>query len=176
MPDSSSFIRSIRIRYVSGLLIFALASFASIYALNDVNRFRHQVDRFGADLVKLSRDLRNATTFAGTTTTAWRLETRKDLTAAAGGHAHRLNALIDQLSGQLSTVRSGLSVKTANELGSASVNGDLFWSARDIVRNLGVLAGAQTMDEWSYREIRNQNDLFAQPALIRARTARKSVV
>ena len=53
----------------------------------------------------------------------------------------------------------------------ASVNGDLFWTARDIVRNLGVLATAQNMDEWSPREIHNQNDLFVQPMLIRARTA-----
>ncbi|TIO99491.1 MAG: hybrid sensor histidine kinase/response regulator, partial [Mesorhizobium sp.] len=29
----------------------------------------------------------------------------------------------------------------------------------------------QTVDEWSYREIRNQNDLFAQPMLVRVRTA-----
>ena len=58
----------------------------------------------------------------------------------------------------------------ADEIDAASVNGDLFWTARDIVRNLGVLAVAQKMDEWSSREIHNQNDLFVQPMLVRART------
>ena len=38
-----------------------------------------------------------------------------------------------------------------------------------MARNLGALATAQKADEWSYREIRNQNDLFAQPMLVRAR-------
>src|SRR5690606_31370226 len=52
-----------------------------------------------------------------------------------------------------------------------SVNGDLFWSARDMVRNLRALTGIQKIDEWSNREIRNQNDLFVQPALVRARAA-----
>src|SRR5690606_15951494 len=60
---------------------------------------------------------------------------------------------------------------TAAELRSASVNGDLFWSARDMVRNLNLMAVAQKVDDWSYREIRNQNNLFAQPMLVRARAA-----
>ena len=40
-----------------------------------------------------------------------------------------------------------------------------------MVRNLNLMSAAQKVDEWSYREIRNQNDLFAQPMLVRARTA-----
>ena len=75
------------------------------------------------------------------------------------------------LDDHIAAVRPRLSATTVDELDSASINGDLFWSARDIVRNLGVLAKAQKIDEWSYREIRNQNDLFAQPLLVRARAA-----
>ena len=44
MPEYSSFIRSIRIRYFSGLLVFALASAAVMFALNRVNSYRHEVD------------------------------------------------------------------------------------------------------------------------------------
>ncbi|RWX69444.1 response regulator, partial [Mesorhizobium sp. M2A.F.Ca.ET.039.01.1.1] len=47
----------------------------------------------------------------------------------------------------------------------------LFWSARDMVRNFNLMSTAQKVDEWSYREIRNQNDLFAQPMLVKVRTA-----
>ncbi|MGO4832226.1 ATP-binding protein, partial [Rhizobiaceae sp. 2RAB30] len=54
---------------------------------------------------------------------------------------------------------------------AASINGDLFWSARDMVRNLGLLAAADKWDEWSARAIKNQNDLFAQTMLMRARVA-----
>ena len=42
---------------------------------------------------------------------------------------------------------------------------------RDMVRNFNLMSVAQKVDEWSYREIRNQNDLFAQPMLVRVRTA-----
>ncbi|MEP9372242.1 response regulator [Mesorhizobium sp. KR1-2] len=171
MPDYSLFIRSIRIRYLSGLLIFALAAGTILYALNSMNAFRNEVDRIGGELTALSRDLRNATTFSETTSTAWRDETRADLTNAAIGHAARLSTQIESLTDALAEIRSDLSEKTVNELDSASVNGDLFWSARDIVRNLGLLAGIRKIDEWSNREIRNQNDLFVQPMLIRARAA-----
>ncbi len=40
-----------------------------------------------------------------------------------------------------------------------------------MMRNLNHMAQAKTIDEWSYREIRNQNELFAQPMLVRARVA-----
>ena len=46
-PASSSFIRSIRIRYLSGLLIFAVACGAIIFAMNRANSFRHEVDSVG---------------------------------------------------------------------------------------------------------------------------------
>ncbi|MGF7006379.1 response regulator [Aminobacter sp. BE322] len=169
MPEL--FIRSVRIRYLTGLLIFALTSAAVMYAFSQGNAFRREVDTIAADLLAFSRELRNATAFAETTTTAWRADTRDSLASAARNHAARLNSGIESLTGAILRVRPSLSKKSLTELDSASVNGDLFWSARDIVRNLGALAAAQSSDEWSYREIRNQNDLFAQPMLVRARGA-----
>ncbi|TIS26258.1 MAG: hybrid sensor histidine kinase/response regulator, partial [Mesorhizobium sp.] len=98
-------------------------------------------------------------------------ETRDGLTAAARGHSERLMGEIEILNAQLAAIRPRLSKNTLNALESASVNDDLFWSARDMVRNFNLMSVAQTVDEWSYREIRNQNDLFAQPMLVRVRTA-----
>ena len=171
MPEYSSFIRFVRIRYLSGLLIFALASAAIMVALNRVNSFRHEVDALSSNLVVFTRDLRNATSFAETTGSAWRNETRDALTASARDHSERLTGEIDTLTAQFAALRSRLSAKTLNELETASVNGDLFWSAHDMVRNFNLMSVAQKADEWSYREIRNQNDLFVQPMLVRVRTA-----
>ncbi|MER8447808.1 response regulator [Mesorhizobium sp. M1066] len=171
MPEYSSFIRSVRIRYISGLLIFALASAGIVIALDRVNSFRRDIDALSSNLVIFTRDLRNATSFAETTGTAWRAETRDALTTSARGHSERLTGEIETLTAQLAAIKPRLSVKTVNELQSASVNGDLFWSPRDMVRNFNLMSVAQKVDEWSYREIRNQNDLFAQPMLVRARTA-----
>ncbi|MDX8531489.1 response regulator [Mesorhizobium sp. VK25A] len=171
MPEYSSFLRSIRIRYISGLLVFALASAAVMFALNRVNSYRHEVDALSGNFVIFARDLRNATNFAETTGTAWRSETRDALTTAARGHSERLMAEIGILNAELAAIRPSLSKGTLNALDTASVNGDLFWSARDMVRNFNLMAVAQKVDEWSYREIRNQNDLFAQPMLVKVRTA-----
>ncbi|MEI9405953.1 response regulator [Mesorhizobium argentiipisi] len=171
MPEYSSFLRSIRIRYISGLLVFALASAAVMFALNRVNSYRHEVDALSGNFVIFARDLRNATNFAETTGTAWRSETRDALTTAARGHSERLMGEIGILNAQLAAIRPRLSKNTVNAMDTASVNGDLFWSARDMVRNFNLMAVAQKVDEWSYREIRNQNDLFAQPMLVKVRTA-----
>ncbi|CAN7542463.1 response regulator [Aminobacter sp. LjRoot7] len=171
MPEHSSFIRSIRIRYVSGLLIFALTSIVVVLAFSQGNTYRRDVDAIAAELQLFSRELRNASSFAETTNGTWRPETQEALAAAARNHAARLDARIGHLTSSIDTVRPSLSDKSVRELDSASVNGDLFWSARDITHNLEALASAQTADEWSYREIRNQNDLFAQPMLLRATAA-----
>ncbi|AZO03555.1 MULTISPECIES: response regulator [unclassified Mesorhizobium] len=171
MPEYSSFLRSIRIRYISGLLVFALASAAVMFALNRVNSYRHEVDALSGNFVIFARDLRNATNFAETTGTAWRSETRDALAAAARGHSERLTSEIGILNAQLAAIRPRLSRNTINALDTASVNDDLFWSARDMVRNFNLMSTAQKVDEWSYREIRNQNDLFAQPMLVKVRTA-----
>ncbi|RUX31774.1 response regulator [Mesorhizobium sp. M2A.F.Ca.ET.042.01.1.1] len=171
MPEYSSFLRSIRIRYISGLLVFALASAAVMFALNRVNSYRHEVDALSGNFVIFARDLRNATNFAETTGTAWRSETRDALAAAARGHSERLTSEIEILNAQLAAIRPRLSRNTTNALDTASVNDDLFWSARDMVRSFNLMSTAQKVDEWSYREIRNQNDLFAQPMLVKVRTA-----
>lgn len=171
MPEHSSFIRSIRIRYLSGLLIFALTSIAMMVAFSQGNTYRRDVDAIAAELQLFSRELRNASNFAETTNSAWRPETQQALAAAAHNHAARLDVRINHLASTIDAVRPRLSEKSVRELDSASINGDLFWSARDIARNLGALATAQNANEWSYREIRNQNDLFAQPMLLRATAA-----
>ncbi|MES0137449.1 response regulator [Mesorhizobium sp. M0016] len=171
MPEYSFFIRSIRIRYISGLLIFALASTAVMFALNRVNSFRHDIDALSSNLVVFTRDLRNASSFAETASTTWHTETRDGLAAAARGHSQRLTSEIETLSAELAAIKPSLSAKTLDELSSAAVNGDLFWSSRDIVRNFNLMSAAQQTDEWSSREILNQNDLFVQPMLVRVRTA-----
>ena len=61
-------------RYISGLLIFALASAVIMIALDRVNSFRHDIDALSSNLVAFTRDLRNATSFAETT--AYRLAGR----------------------------------------------------------------------------------------------------
>ncbi|MDQ6433959.1 response regulator [Mesorhizobium sp. LHD-90] len=171
MPNYSTFIRSVRVRYLSGLVLFALSTAAIMFMLNSLNDFRRSVDRIGLDLSTLARDLNGAANFAENATGTWNNETRGKLSTAAADHASRLAAQIDMISGQLANVRASLSTTTQSEIESASVNGDLFWSSRDILRNLGLLAGATQKDEWSSREIRNQNSLFAQPLLMRARAA-----
>ncbi|QPC90466.1 response regulator [Mesorhizobium sp. INR15] len=171
MPEYSSFIRSVRIRYLSGLLIFAMASAAIMFALDRVNSYRHSIDALSSNLVIFTRDLRNATSFAETTGTAWRTETRDALVASARGHSERLTGEIATLTAQIEAIKPRLSRSALNEIEAASVNGDLFWSPRDMVRNFNLMSVAQKVDEWSYREIRNQNDLFAQPMLVRVRTA-----
>ena len=87
VPEYTSFIRSIRIRYLSGLLIFALATAAVIFALGRVNSLRHDVDILASDLTAFTRDLRNATNFAEAASTAWRPETREALARAARNHS-----------------------------------------------------------------------------------------
>ncbi|MFA6155618.1 response regulator [Mesorhizobium sp.] len=171
MPEYSSFIRSVRMRYVSGLLIFALASAAVMVSLDRLNSFRHDIDALCSNMVVFTRDLRNAASFAETAGPAWRAETRDALTLSARGHSERLADEIDRLTAQIAAIKPLLSASTVNELDSASVNGDLFWSSRDMVRNFHLMSVARTFDDWSDREIRNQNDLFVQPMLVRVRTA-----
>jgi len=167
----SPFIRSIRIRYLSGLLIFALAAGCLMYALNRTNTLRQDVDSIGSNIAGFMRDLRSAANFAEQATDNWRADTREALSGAALGHAKRLNASIDMLAEEADVLRPRFSGATNDTLDSASVNGDLFWSARDIVRNLERLAATEKADEWVAREIKNQHDLFAQPMLVRARLA-----
>jgi signal transduction histidine kinase/DNA-binding response OmpR family regulator len=171
MPEYMSFFRSIRIRYLSGLLILALSVGGVIATLNYANSYRHQVDTLSAQFVAFSRDLNNAASFAETAVGAWRPDTRDELATAAYGHAQKLTQGMEALTGEVADIMPRLTSRTVDELKSASINGYLLWSARDMVRNLNLMAEAKSIDDWSYREIRNQNDLFAQPMLVRARNA-----
>ena len=83
MPNYILFIRAIRVRYLSGILIFALASGVVIFALTQANSYRRSVDAFGSDLVRLVRDLKAATSFAEQTTRVWSSATRDDLVRRA---------------------------------------------------------------------------------------------
>jgi len=163
--------RSIRVRYISGLLVIALAGAAIIYVLNAKNTYTRQVDRVGTDIVVLVRDIKNAANFAEQTSNSWRSEAREQLKSAAWGHLEKLNMGIKLLTGEIAAIKPQLSAKAAEELEASSINGDLFWTARDIVKNLTVLADAPKWDEWSVRAIKNQHDLFTQPMLLRARLA-----
>ncbi|MCX7303424.1 MAG: response regulator [Hyphomicrobiales bacterium] len=171
LSGQPSFIRSIRIRYLSGLLILALACTSMIFGIGRANSFRHEVDAVSSNIADLVRDLRQAEMFAGQATANWRADTRTGLAMAARGHGERLTNSIGQLEAQMAALRPGLSSATAGRLDSSSINGDMFWSARDIVRNLGVLATAERPDSSTYRQIKNQTDLFAQPLLSRVRAA-----
>jgi len=142
-----------------------------MFMLTRMSAFEQELDRLGNSTVSFMRDLRTATSFAEQTAASWRAESRAELAGAARGHVERLDAGIRQLEADIAAVRPRLSEKTLAELDAAAVNGDLFWSARDMVRNLGALAGAASWDEWGVRAIKNQNDLFAQPMLLRARNA-----
>jgi signal transduction histidine kinase/DNA-binding response OmpR family regulator len=171
MREYSSLIRSIRIRYVSGLLILALSVAAGIFLLNQASSYRHQVDRLGGHMVKFSGDLNEASNFAESASTSWRADTREELAKSAKAHADRLVEDIRILSDQLQAINPRLDKSTTSELTSASVNGYLLWSARDMVRNLNLMASAGSVVDFHAHDISNQNNLFAQPMLIRARTA-----
>jgi signal transduction histidine kinase/CheY-like chemotaxis protein len=167
----SSFMRSIRVRYISGLLVIALAGGAIVYILNAKNSYTREVDRIGTEIVVLVRDIKNAANFAEQTANSWRAEAREQLKSAAWGHLEKLNMGIKLLTEDISSIKPQLSTKAAEEIEASSINGDLFWTARDIVKNLTALADAPKWDEWSVRAIKNQHDLFTQPMLLRARLA-----
>ena len=168
LSDQLSFIRSIRVRYLSGLLILAVTCGVIMFMMNRANSFRHEVDGVASGFADLARDLRQAEAFAGQATSNWRADTSKELASAALGHVERLTLAIEQLDDRIASIRPSVSKAAERRLQSASVNGDLFWSARDIVRNLGVFASTETVDASTYREISNQVDFFAQP-MLRAR-------
>src|SRR5690606_13199984 len=148
--------------------ILAVACGAILFAMNRANSFRHEIDAVASEFAALARDLRKADAFAGQAMSNWRMGTRAELAAAALGHVERLDLAIERLDGQVAALRPALSRTAERGLASASINGDLFWSARDIVRNLRVFTSAETVDQSTYREIRNQIDFFAQPLLMRA--------
>jgi signal transduction histidine kinase/CheY-like chemotaxis protein len=167
----SAFIRSVRLRYLSGLLAIALASGGVMYQLRSISGVQRAIDELDGHVVALMRDLSNAAYFAERTTSSWKEENKAELSSAAWGHVERITVGIEVIEQDLAAVRSSLSPTLTNELDAVSVNGDLFWNTRDVVKNLGQLAGAPKWDEWSARAIKNQNELFVQPMLVRVSTA-----
>ncbi|MGE3306936.1 MAG: response regulator [Rhizobiaceae bacterium] len=171
MSKFSSFIKSVRLRYVSGLVAIALASGAVMFQLNAMTGVRRAVDDFNSHLIGLTRDLRVAANFAEHTTASWKEENKAELASSAWAHIERITVGIQILEKDMATLRPLMSTTALTEIDAASVNGDLFWTTRDIVKNLGTLASSPKWDEWSARAIKNQNDLFVQPMLIRASNA-----
>jgi signal transduction histidine kinase/DNA-binding response OmpR family regulator len=167
----SAFIKSVRLRYVSGLAAIALASGGVMYELNNINGLQRAIDETDGHLIVLMRDLNNAAYFAERTTNSWKEENKAELASAAWGHVEHITVGIEILEKEFAALRPRLSKKLVDELDAASVNGDLFWNTRDIVKNLGALASAPKWDEWSVRAIKNQNELFVQPTLVRVSTA-----
>jgi signal transduction histidine kinase/CheY-like chemotaxis protein len=167
----SPFIRSVRVRYLSSLLIFALASACVLVTLQRTNAFRHDIDEMSSNVASLSRDMKSAASFAEQTLSNWRPDTRDALVNAAWNHVEKLNIGIDMISDTVDVLRPSLSDQTNTELDASSVNGDLLWAARDIVRNFKRMTAMTAIDESIFREIRNQHELFAQPMLTRARVA-----
>ena len=171
MPEYSSFIRSIRIRYISGLLILALSVGAGIVLLNQASTYRHQVDLLGGHMVKFASDLSDAANFAISTDGAWRPDKRDELARTAKEHAERLLGDVETLKSELAAIKPKLIKSTLDELNLASVNGYLLWSVRDMARNLTAMADAQEAAAVHVGEISSRNSLFAQPMLNRARAA-----
>jgi signal transduction histidine kinase/DNA-binding response OmpR family regulator len=171
VPAYATFIRSIRIRYLSGLLIFAVATTFVLFMLNQNAALRRAIDGFAAHLSHLLVDERNALNFAGYSTSAWATGDRAQLQRAAKAHAKRLRADIASLEVESAALRPRLSKAGRDALEAASVNDDLFWTSRDIASNLDKLAETNTSGDQLYRAIRNQFDWFAQPMLEKARAA-----
>ncbi|MCC6204641.1 MAG: response regulator [Hyphomicrobiales bacterium] len=171
MQSYSPFLRSIRYRYLTALVVFAIASGCLLFMLNRVNDLRHEIDNLSTSISQIGGELDSATKFAEKAVDNWRPGTRDALVTAAWGHAERLDSRIDVLELSFARIRPKLSNRANWLLDSASVNDDPLWSARDMLRNMKRLASSEVADEGILREIRNQNELFAQPMLERARQA-----
>ena len=170
MPAYASFIRSIRIRYLSGLLIFAVAATFILFMLNQNAALRRAIDGFAAHLSQLLVDERKALNFVGYSNAAWATVDHTQLQNAAKAHARRLRGDIASLEEESAAIRPRLSRAARDAIEAASVNDDLLWTSRDIASSLDKLADGASGDQL-YRAIRNQFDWFAQPMLERARSA-----
>ena len=171
MPEYSSFVRSVRIRYLSGLTVLALTVIGLIAALNHINTYRIRGDMLSALIASFGSSLDNAANFAENAASAWHITTREELTGSAGLHARKLLQGIEAITDDLAELSPRMNQGTTDALAAASVNRDLLWSARDMARNLALMTQAKSLDDWNHRDVLNQNSLFAQPLLMRARVA-----
>src|SRR5690606_14226846 len=101
MPEYSSFVRSVRIRYLSGLTVLALTVIGLIAALNHINTYRNRVDMLSALIASFGGSLDNATNFAENAASAWHITAREELTGAAGLHARKLLQGIEEITADL---------------------------------------------------------------------------
>ncbi len=171
MPEYSSFVRSVRIRYLSGLTVLALTVVGLIAALNHINTYRNRVDMLSALIASFGSSLDNAANFAENAASAWHITAKDELTGSAGLHARKLLQGIEAITVDLAELSPRMTQGTTDALAAASVNRDLLWSARDMARNLALMTQAKSLDDWNHRDVLNQNTLFAQPLLMRARVA-----
>jgi signal transduction histidine kinase/CheY-like chemotaxis protein len=163
--------RSIRLRTLSGLLIFALAAGVLLFSLDRVSDRRQAVNAIAFELVSLTWSLRDAASFVQATDAVWSEQGRMLYGSTAGSHASRINGLIESLDGALAVVSPSLSPEVRAQLDGMAANGSVFWFARDIVDKLSALALADTVEAWSPRGVVDQNHYFAQPRLGKLREA-----
>ncbi|MCO6051285.1 response regulator [Mesorhizobium sp. RP14(2022)] len=169
--EAQTVIRTIRGYVLAGLVLIALAAGGLLWHVASIDQARRDLEEVGLQLSTLSDHLRNVSIYADQADQSWTVENRGDFVAAANSHETAILVTIRNAQLALSEVRPLLREAAQQAVRSASVNGDLFWSARDIVRNVDRLRTAKAYRDWDARAIRNQNDLFAQPMLSRARAA-----
>ncbi|MBE7184622.1 MAG: response regulator [Methylobacterium mesophilicum] len=169
--EAQSVIRTIRGYVLAGLVLIALAAGALLWHVANIDQARRDLEAAGLELSKLSEYLRNVSIYADQADQSWTVQTRDDFIDAANSHETAILVTIRNAQLAFSRIRPLLRDQAWRVIRSASVNGDLFWSSRDIARSVDRLRTAKSYSDWSARAIRNQNDLFAQPMLGRARAA-----
>ena len=171
MPAYASFIRSIRTRYLSGLLIFMIAATAVLFVLNQNASMRRATDAFATHLDDLLTDERNALNFVGHSISSWATADHARLKESAKADAGRLRKEIASLEAESASIRPKLSKAGRDAMDAASLDGDLFKTSRYIAQSLDEFADTDTSRDQIYHAIRNQFDWYAQPMLGKVRNA-----
>ena len=171
MPAYASFIRSIRIRYLSGLLVFMVAATAVLLLLDQNASLRRTTDAFATHLDNLITDERNALNFVGQSVSSWATADHAKLKGTAKAHAEHLHKDIASLETESAAIRPRLSKAGREAMDAASLDGDLFKTSRYIAQSMDEFAETDDSREQVYRAIRNQFDWYAQPMLGKVRTA-----
>ncbi len=171
MTDYSTFIRSIRLRYLSGLLIVALAAGAVFALLNEIGGRRQAVDTILLQIDRLSVNLRDASNFVASTVRLWHQADTLDNGTAALGHAAHIEEEAGKLEASLKGARPGFETETIFLLRSQGGSGGVFMSARQIVAALHTLASSPERNAWNASDIEYQNNQSVQPQLSGLRAA-----
>jgi signal transduction histidine kinase/CheY-like chemotaxis protein len=171
VPAYASFIRSIRVRYLSGLLVFMIAAAAVLFLLDQNASLRRATDAFATHLDNLLTDERDALNFVGRSVSSWATSDHAKLKEAAKTHAAHLQKDIASLETESAAIRPQLSKAGRDAMDAASLDGDLFKTSRYIAQSLEQFAGTDDSRDQIYRAVRNQFDWYAQPMLGKVRTA-----